>query len=279
MINLSQFLVFIKDMFGRLFTDSEMRCIFDFLDSFGASSVDSRRLISTESLMDAVRAPLGPKSRRLVRFMFDRLDREGKGMVSAQDVAAAYDSSKHPDVAAGLRSAEAEYKDFLDGFDVGGEVEGMVTRGEFMGYFTNIAAAMDDEEAFCRLVEGTFCGLDGDTPLRTIPSLAESRSKQAIEPHFSVAEGAIPKSPLSRLRNRGSDVTRSKSELNNDFIFGRSSFDSSDFAIRNMHHHHSGVIFPDEENSVTALEPQHDRTGKKKTIQLRKSAIFFFPDE
>ena len=150
LLSFGQFTVLVKESFPRMFTDHEILTIFDFLDA----SFD--RVVSIESIMHAFRRPMGVKCKHLLAIVFDRLDHEGRGLVSAQVVAEGYDPSKHPEVVAGKRSSEEEYRDFLDSFEVGGEVEGCVTRGEFMEYFSNFAAALDNDEIFCAIVGNTW---------------------------------------------------------------------------------------------------------------------------
>ena len=133
-----------------MFTDREILYMFDFLDA------SFNRLVSIDSIMHAFRRPMGDKCRHLLTLVFDRLDQEGKGVVNAHVIAESYDPSKHPEVVAGKRTAEEEYRDFLDSFEVGGEVEGCVTRAEFMDYFSNLAAALDDDEAFCVTIGNTW---------------------------------------------------------------------------------------------------------------------------
>ena len=139
-----------KESFRNFFTDREILDIFDYLD------VSFERFISIGSIMLAFRRPIGDKCRHLLTLVYDRLDQNGSGVVAAHDVAAGYDPSRHPDVVAGKKTAEEEYRDFLDSFEVGGEVEGCVTRGEFMEYFSNVAASLEDDDLLCRIVGNTW---------------------------------------------------------------------------------------------------------------------------
>ena len=40
------------------------------------------------------------------------------------------------------------YREFLDTFDVGGEVDGKVTRAEFENYYANVGASVDSDYYF-----------------------------------------------------------------------------------------------------------------------------------
>ena len=84
------------------------------------------------------------------------LDHNGSGVVDATDVALIYDASKHPMVMSGAKSADAVLREFLDTFDVGGEVDGKVTRDEFVNYYTNISANIDDDDYFELMIRNAW---------------------------------------------------------------------------------------------------------------------------
>ena len=58
---------------------------------------------------------------------FDVLDKDGNGFIEPQDVVACYNARKHPDVISGRKTAEQVLREFLDTFDVGGEIDGKGT--------------------------------------------------------------------------------------------------------------------------------------------------------
>ena len=60
---------------------------------------------------------------------------------------------------------------FLEYFDVGGEVEGKVTRNEFVNYYTNIGACIDDDEYFNQIVRGVW-KVSGSSPSNNNDSLS-----------------------------------------------------------------------------------------------------------
>eukprot|EP00607_Mallomonas_marina_P006834 CAMPEP_0182425702 /NCGR_PEP_ID=MMETSP1167-20130531/12188_1 /TAXON_ID=2988 /ORGANISM="Mallomonas Sp, Strain CCMP3275" /LENGTH=73 /DNA_ID=CAMNT_0024606635 /DNA_START=122 /DNA_END=339 /DNA_ORIENTATION=- len=56
--------------------------------------------------------------------------------------------SGHPDVCEGKRESEEVRREFLETFDVGGEVEGRVTRGEFESYYASVGACVQEDSRF-----------------------------------------------------------------------------------------------------------------------------------
>jgi Ca2+-binding EF-hand superfamily protein len=83
---------------------------------------------------------------RLVQMAFDRLDKDGTGIVDAAEVADAYDASRHPDVMAGKRTSNEVLRDFLETFEVGDEVDGAVTQQEFHLYYQRVSASIDSDD-------------------------------------------------------------------------------------------------------------------------------------
>jgi Ca2+-binding EF-hand superfamily protein len=55
---------------------------------------------------------------------FDILDKDGNGMVEPQDIITCYNAKKHPDVISRRKTEQQVLREFLDTFDVGGEVDG-----------------------------------------------------------------------------------------------------------------------------------------------------------
>jgi hypothetical protein len=181
---------------------------------------------------------------------------------------------------------EEEYHDFLDGFEVGGKIDGCVTRPEFISYFANEAAAFDDEDYFIELIANTWLGqgvshntqqinsLSNEAP--PIPTIGSSLSiDTSIEPQLKTSSEFLAITPSSnRRRYQGGDDSRSKSELTNAYIFGRMNQEAPG-KILNLHHHHHGVVFPPDENLPL---PPPDKHGKKH-IKLRKSDVIFLQEE
>lgn len=57
---------------------------------------------------------------------------------------------------AGKRTPQDVLREFVDTFDVGGEVDGKVTRSEFENYYRNISASIDDDEYFELMIRNAW---------------------------------------------------------------------------------------------------------------------------
>ena len=122
--------------------DSEVRMLFTHFDGDGGGS------ISFDEFINGVRDPLNKKRLALVHLAFDVIDKDQSGVVEPKEMMSCYDASKHPEVIAGKKTADAVLREFLSTFDVGGVVDGMVTREEFENYYTNIGANIDRDDYF-----------------------------------------------------------------------------------------------------------------------------------
>ena len=72
------------------------------------------------------------------------------------EIAKFYDASRHPDVISGKRNAESIMDEFLTTFDVGGTIDGKVTREEFVNYYSNVSASIDNEDYFELMIRNAW---------------------------------------------------------------------------------------------------------------------------
>ena len=148
-LNMAEFKKGLKEMNINL-TESELRLLFDHFD------VDRSSTIDFEEFIQGVRDPLSERRLRLVKLAFARLDKDGSGIVDAGEIASLYDASKHPDVIAGRSTPEQVLAIFLDTFDVGGVHDGKVTLEEFINYYTNIGANIDNDDYFELMIRNAW---------------------------------------------------------------------------------------------------------------------------
>jgi calcyphosin len=99
---------------------------------------------------------MSDRRRSLVALAFKKLDKDGNGMLEPSDVAGAYDATKHPDVLSGKKTSTEVLREFLDTFDVGGVVDGKVTRQEFESYYDNISASIDNDDYFELMIRNAW---------------------------------------------------------------------------------------------------------------------------
>jgi len=123
-------------------SERELRDLFSHFDADDSGS------ISFEEFVQGLRDPLSDRRKRLVLLAFRRIDKDGNGVVEPAELVGTYNASRHPEVLAGRMTEEQVLSEFLETFDVGGEVDGKVTEEEFLNYYTNIGASIDNEDYF-----------------------------------------------------------------------------------------------------------------------------------
>ena len=130
----------LKD-YGVGCTKAEVGLLFNHLDT------DSSGKISFDEFLIGLRGPIPKRRVELILVAFKRLDVTGDGVVTMEDIEQVYDASFHPDVQAGKLSAAEGLREFLSQFD-SIESDGVVTEEEFIQYYKNVSASIDDDNYF-----------------------------------------------------------------------------------------------------------------------------------
>ena len=128
----------------------------EFLAVFAKFDQDSSGGIDFEEFLTTIRGAMNDTRLRLVEMAFNRLDKDKSGILNPDEMMERYDASKHPDVLAGKKSKTEVLKEFLETFEVGGEIDGKVTKQEFVNYYTNISASVDDDEYFELMIRNAW---------------------------------------------------------------------------------------------------------------------------
>jgi hypothetical protein len=79
-----------------------------------------------------------------------------QGFIDASDLVHTYDSSRHPDVLLGVKTPEGVLSEWLNTFDVGGSMEGKITKEEFVSYYTNLGVTIANDDYFELLIVNTW---------------------------------------------------------------------------------------------------------------------------
>jgi Ca2+-binding EF-hand superfamily protein len=97
---------------------------------------------------------------------FKKIDFNGDGVLDINDIKGKYDASRHPDVKSGKKTEDEILKEFLETFEMhhnvmnGAKSDGMVTTDEFVEYYTNISANIDNDAYFDLMITNAW-NLDG----------------------------------------------------------------------------------------------------------------------
>jgi Ca2+-binding EF-hand superfamily protein len=131
-------------------SDADLRMLFEYFDA------DHSGFIEVEEFIQGVRDPLTERRLKLVKQAFRIIDVDGSGIVDAREIATKYDASKHPEVISKRKTPTQVLTEFLDTFDVGGVKDGMVTEQEFINYYTNLSASIDNEDYFELMIRNAW---------------------------------------------------------------------------------------------------------------------------
>ncbi len=97
-----------------------------------------------------------------VQRAFAVLDPMRKGTADLETVKSRYNASKHPDVMNGRKSEDEALFEFLESFDeyhhhlAEHGASGKVTEAEFVDYFANVSACMDDDDEFVAMINNVW---------------------------------------------------------------------------------------------------------------------------
>ena len=90
----------------------------------------------------------------MCRKAFAKIDFNEDGALDINDIKGKYDASRHPDVRSGKKTEEEVLTEFLETFEVhhnvmhDGQSDGKVTMDEFIEYYTNVSANIDNDAYF-----------------------------------------------------------------------------------------------------------------------------------
>lgn len=99
---------------------------------------------------------------------YQKLDKDGSGVVDIEDIRDVYNTSRHPDVLSGKKTSDQVLLDFLETFEThhnimnGEGADGRITLDEFIEYYTNISASLDNDEYFALMMNNSW-NLSGDS--------------------------------------------------------------------------------------------------------------------
>uniref|UniRef100_A0A7E4VC52 Calcyphosin-like protein n=1 Tax=Panagrellus redivivus TaxID=6233 RepID=A0A7E4VC52_PANRE len=132
----------ITQVYQLKLSEAEVNAAFEKIDKDGSGS------ISFDEFLLALRPPLNKNRLALIERAFAKLDKSGDGVVTVEDLNGVYDCTKHPKFVSGEWTKEKVFTEFLKNFEIGGHVDGKVTKEEFTNYYAGISSAIDTDVYF-----------------------------------------------------------------------------------------------------------------------------------
>lgn len=134
---------------------------------FSAFDTNRDGTLNIDEFLMAIRGELNDKRLALVRQAFNKIDIDGSGYLEVNDIKDSYRADKHPDVIEGKRTEEAVLIEFLETFEAhlnlrdNTETDGRVSMDEFVEYYKNISASIDNDDYFALMMNNSW-NLRGD---------------------------------------------------------------------------------------------------------------------
>uniref|UniRef100_A0A0M3IJY3 Calcyphosin-like protein n=1 Tax=Ascaris lumbricoides TaxID=6252 RepID=A0A0M3IJY3_ASCLU len=141
LLDLDEFTKALRD-FGLKLSDEDVKAAFNRIDK------DSTGTIDFDEFLIALRPPMSNARVKLIEAAFAKLDRTGDGKVTSEDLMSAYDVSKNKFYLSGQKTKEQIFNSFLNNFEIGGHVDGTVTKEEFFNYYAGLSASIDSDAYF-----------------------------------------------------------------------------------------------------------------------------------
>ena len=91
--------------------ENEVQTLFEYFDRARDGT------INYDEFLLGVRGPINSFRRRLVNQAFDKLDKDGSGIVTGEDLIGVYNAQFHPDVRAGKKTEKQIFNEFLNTFE------------------------------------------------------------------------------------------------------------------------------------------------------------------
>ncbi|CAG9319479.1 unnamed protein product [Blepharisma stoltei] len=134
--------------------DAELQASFNYIDR------DRSGCIDYDEFLRAVRGPMNSFRVNLVKKAFNKLDRDGSGIIDIDDVRNVYNAKGHPDVKSGKKTEDEILGEFLETFEMHHNIDGIrdqrVTQEEFLEYYNNISASIDNDQYFELMMNNTW---------------------------------------------------------------------------------------------------------------------------
>eukprot|EP00656_Telonema_subtile_P027914 TRINITY_DN3011_c0_g2_i1.p2 TRINITY_DN3011_c0_g2~~TRINITY_DN3011_c0_g2_i1.p2 ORF type:complete len:374 (-),score=111.07 TRINITY_DN3011_c0_g2_i1:169-1290(-) len=136
------------ERYGVSMSDAEFHSIMSSFDMDSSGALDLREFLT------ALRGNLNGLRLKAVDIAFEQLDCDCSDYVTLHELQACYDPRVHPQVLEGKMDREQAMEDFLNHLDPNHDE--VITRQEFLDFFTDISLSFDDDQQFLNHVRGMF---------------------------------------------------------------------------------------------------------------------------
>ncbi|CAG9310039.1 unnamed protein product [Blepharisma stoltei] len=127
--------------YGIILNDSEISTLVSCFDR------NKDGIVNFDEFLTTIKGPMNNRRLRLVALAYEKLDKNGDGQVTLDDIARTYDASRHPDVVSGKKTDAEIFREFITMWDTE-KPDGIVTLQEFARYYEDVSASIDNDDYF-----------------------------------------------------------------------------------------------------------------------------------
>jgi len=154
-LDVNEFIKAMKD-FRTGFSDEDSRRLFTFFDADRSNSIDY------EEFVHRIRGDMNNFRKHICTQAFNKLDKNGNGVVEIDDIRGVYNATNHPDVKAGKKTEDDILCEFLDTFEAHHASfkedtrDHIITLDEFCEYYNHVSASIDDDRYFDLMMKNAW---------------------------------------------------------------------------------------------------------------------------
>ena len=156
MLEIDEFAKAVRD-YRMEIPENEVQTLFSVFDRDGSGGIDYNEFLR------AVRGDMSANRKALVERAFHLIDKTGDGILAIEDIKGTYNAKNHPDVRMGKKTEDEVLGEFLSTFEThhsitkgGAGLDQRVDIDEFMEYYNNISASIDDDRYFDLMMKNAW---------------------------------------------------------------------------------------------------------------------------
>lgn len=122
--------------------------------AFRAFNLGGEGEIDYEEFLRTIRGEMNQFRVNLCKQAFRKIDRDGSGVLTIDDIRGVYNAKMHPDVKAGKKTEDEVFMEYLETFEAhhammaGEQSDNQVTLEEWIEYYQNVSMSIDDDAYF-----------------------------------------------------------------------------------------------------------------------------------
>jgi Ca2+-binding EF-hand superfamily protein len=135
---------------GLFLTMPQVSAVFKYFDKDGSGT------IVYDEFLRGLAGSLPERRQHMVDKAFRLMDKDGSGELTTDDLVGIFNCKKHPKVLEGSMSEEDALTDFLKSFEGSTKKDGIITKDEWVEYYTQLSASIPSDDYFVVMMESVW---------------------------------------------------------------------------------------------------------------------------